>query len=462
SGAWSLALCVPVALEGRTAGVCKAVLDMSGWIENVDRVVAGMGAVAILVRDDGKIIYRRDIEPLTKTMKLWGGQIADAKVSGWRIAGNDIQAFAPIKLPQKLGHLETEMPNWLLVLHLPEKQALGAVYQVSVVMLIVGLVVILLIFLGGLWLIDRSVTRRIRRMAQAARSVARGDLAHRIQPDWAGRRLLGRDEIDRLAADFNEMVDRVQQSHEALKSANELKMNFIRIAGHELRTPVSYILGVGKLLRYSTSPEKLLHALQTVSARAKRLDEIIKAMFKIMPDQRYSAELRYGAVNVSELMEEVYIDMFPFVERRSQRLIVNCPKNLPTIQADLEKLRDIIENLIMNAIKFTPDGADIEVTLGKRLGGYLSIAVRDRGPGVPEGDLPNIFEPFYGGGDVMKHSTGAVGYQKRGMGLGLTIVRHFVELHHGTVNVTTGPDGATFTVVIPVEPPPPESRPLKP
>ena len=87
----------------------------------------------------------------------------------------------------------------------------------------------------------------------------------------------------------------------------------------------------------------------------------------------------------------------------------------------------------------------------------VSLAVSDQGPGIPDVDLPHIFEPFFGTADVMKHSSGSVGYQKRGIGLGLTIAKRFVDLHHGSLHVSSGPEGSVFTVSIPRQPPPSDS-----
>jgi signal transduction histidine kinase len=196
-----------------------------------------------------------------------------------------------------------------------------------------------------------------------------------------------------------------------------------------------------------------VHAVQAMGAKAKRLDEIIQAIFKLLPNQRASESLKCQELDVSKLLEEVYLDCSPFMERRNQRLIIELGDNVPSIRADRVKLCDVVENLVMNAIKFTPDGGVIKVRAGRQLDGHISITVQDQGHGIPEMDLPHIFDPFYSMGDTMLHSSGNVEYQKRGMGLGLAIVRHFVEMHGGTVHVSSSSTGSTFTVTIPPQPP---------
>jgi signal transduction histidine kinase len=112
----------------------------------------------------------------------------------------------------------------------------------------------------------------------------------------------------------------------------------------------------------------------------------------------------------------------------------------------------VLENLIVNSVKFSPDGGTIRLRAGKQLGGYVSITIEDQGPGISPEDLPHVFDPFYSTRDVMKHSTGNVGYQKRGIGLGLAIVRHFVKMHGGDVHVSSSSEGSVFTVTIPIQP----------
>jgi signal transduction histidine kinase len=113
-------------------------------------------------------------------------------------------------------------------------------------------------------------------------------------------------------------------------------------------------------------------------------------------------------------------------------------------------------------VQFTPDGGIVKVRIGRQLGDFISITVQDQGPGIPDSDLPHIFDPFYSGGEVMQHSTGVGGYRKQGMGLGLAIVRHFIEMHGGNIGVSTGPTGSIFTITIPVEPPLRAARPTEP
>ncbi len=455
AGVWSIDLCIPINKGSQLVGIGKASLDVSRWLRGTKVSIGQMEAAVMFVRRNGTILYRDKVVPLETKASEWHGPIATSNAPGWRVTKTgEIQGYAPIQLPRTiLGH-EVIIPRWSLVLCMPEAEALRPVTQLSMAVLAIGLAIIVIIFLAGLYLVDRIVIRRVYRIRQATRNIAAGDLTQRVEPRRGRRPIVSADEIDALAEDFNNMASQIQRSHEELTTANQLKINFIRIAGHELRTPVSYLLAMARLLKNSQDTPRLLRGIQSMAAKAKRLDEIIHAMFKLMPDQRYTQQLQYSEISVAELLEEAREDCLPFLEQRKQRLIIEGIEKVKSIRADRAKLRDVLENLVMNAIKFTPDAGVVKLRLGQQLGGYATFAVQDQGPGIPDSDIPHIFEPFYSGSDVMRHSSGQVEYEKRGMGLGLAIVRHFVELHGGSINVSTTEHGSTFTITIPIEPPP--------
>ena len=288
-----------------------------------------------------------------------------------------------------------------------------------------------------------------------------------------------------------------KQAEEGLRQADQLKADFIRIASHELRTPISYILGMTHLLSQIDDPARLEAALPVIEAKARRLSDLILAMFKLLPGELGSEPLRYSPVSLTALIHDVGAELQPFLDARHQQLVSEIPSSPTpdtrppspalddlTIQADRNKLRDVLENLVMNAIKFTPDGGRIHVSAGRTgVGGRGSgvgvqgsgtvfssdprpptpdprvfFSVRDEGAGIAAEDLPHLFKPFFNGGNVLQHSTGVWQYGKSGVGLGLTIVKQFVEMHGGKITVDTSPKGSVFTVTLPVDPPGPSGR----
>ncbi|MCJ7543222.1 MAG: ATP-binding protein [Phycisphaerae bacterium] len=458
SRVYSIDICMPVCspADGRVIGAVKAVLNLSPWLRELHLAWPTLPASVLLMRADGTVLHHLDpavppdAQPAGPRPQV-GPVDVDAPPS-WRVTRDGfIVACAPVPKPRAAGGRPIDMSPWVLVKYLPEGQALGAVYRLAGIVLGGGLLIVAVIFVVGLYLAERGLVHRIRAMAAATKRVAEGDLMHRLQRR-RHRSPLGNDEIDDLTEDFNRMVEKVHRSYTELKAADDLKANFIRIAGHEFRTPISYILGVGQLLKDSKDPEKLLQAIQTVGAKAKRLDEITQAMFKLMPESPTAEAMQVEDVDLAELLAEVRLDVLPFLAQRNQDLILRITRDVTPIRADRGKVRDVITNLVTNAIKFTPDGGEVGVDVSRRSPQTVAIAVSDQGPGIPDEELPHIFEPFFSGTDVLTHSSGDAGYMKRGIGLGLTIVKYFVELHGGTVHVSTGAWGSIFTVEIPVAP----------
>jgi signal transduction histidine kinase len=459
---WSLNLCVPICKDKAVVGVAKAVVDISRWFDT-ERDVGGRQASIMVAERNGLIVSRRNTVPLREQVGDWGREIGEARWPFWRLAADgQIEGVAPMCVAGKLGAMELRGPDWLVVASVPQSEALGTMRWLSGIALASGLAIISVLFLAGLLLADRSLVRRVLRMERATRRVTEGDYAHRVKLRDPGTLLLGPDEIDELADDFNRMVEHVQQSHQALKDANELKSDFISVASHELRTPVSYIMGMVRLSERDSDPDHLHKALMAIACKTQRLSAIIQTMFKLMPSQRYGEALNYKEVKVSQLLEDAYLDCHPFAEQRHQRLIMEAGSDGQSIQVDCAKVHDILVNLIMNAIKFTPDGGTITTNAASQLGGRVAITVRDQGPGIPESELPHIFEPFYCGGQVLHHSSGISEYGKRGMGLGLAVVQHFSRLHGGDVRVHSTPQGCTFIVTLPGEPPARTHRPQGP
>ncbi len=247
-------------------------------------------------------------------------------------------------------------------------------------------------------------------------------------------------------------ITQLKQADQQLRAANELKTNFIRVAGHELRTPLSYLLGTARLVKDSHDPVRLAQAIKHMDSRAKRMSDIVQSMFKLMPDLVGAIEMHYSCVNTRKLLESIDSDYESYLSQRGQQLIIEISPDAVELDADEDKLRDLLENLLTNAIKFTPDGGQVHITVKPAGEGMLSFAVTDQGGGIPEADLPYIFEPFFTGKDVLRHSTGLTGYKKRGMGLGLAIVKQFVEMHGGTVTVKSSPTGTTIEIKLPTKP----------
>lgn len=273
--------------------------------------------------------------------------------------------------------------------------------RVLLVSLFVGAFVIVLAFI-----LASVATRPVRASVEAMERMAKGDLRHRLPETGAV-------EVSGVARAFNRMADRVS----ALLSAERSLMAGI---SHELRTPLARLRLELELLRDYAVPEKRLDAMEA------DLQDIDRMIGEILESSRLAIgdrALNLSSVDLRAVVEEALgqVDM--------SRHEVRLEGDSTLVQADHARLVRVARNLLENASKYAP--ADTEVTV--RLEG-TSMEISDQGPGVPAGDLPRLFEPFYRGERGKK--TGATGY-----GLGLMIVRQIVELHGGELSADNEAQG---------------------
>ena len=455
SEVWSIDVCVPVytgpARKGQVAGVLKAVFDLESWVTRCVQMKGSEGAKPVLLSADGTVVFAAGVVPLTERADHWVEPAPGSQTSGWEVVGGNLRAYAVISLPDKVAGIPISAPRWYITVQTPARRALGPMYRLSRYVLIIGLALIVVAFGVGMLLANRQIVRPLKRLRSATERVAAGDLSRGLLKEC--RRRGAGDEIGQLARHFNRMVAAVEKSHATLAHASEMKTRFIRVAGHELRTPVAYILAMTDLLVRDLPDGKLRSSLQRLRNRAGRLETITTRMFKLLDVRRDATNMNYSTFDAQDLAQAVTDEMQPFAEGRSQRILIETIEDPPAITADRQKLHDALANLLSNAIKFTPEGGVIRITIQRQDGDRLAIGVQDQGQGISEEELPHLFETFWGGRDTLTHSTGAFGYRKRGAGLGLVVARQYVRLHGGTIQVANSPNGCVFSIIIPVAPP---------
>ncbi len=246
--------------------------------------------------------------------------------------------------------------------------------------------------------------------------------------------------------------EELEVANEKLKELDRLKDVFMEVVSHELNTPISIIQGYTFLLRREMPPRpapafKL--ALAGIQSSTHRLENITHKIFKVLESQAPpQALMRPTITPIEALFECVKEAVSPFIKKRRQKLRVDCPEGLLAF-VDAQLIVDALVNLVMNAIKFSPDGRTITLKAVPSPA-CLRLMVIDEGIGVRPQDLPRIFQTFFGTFDSKHHSSGDFEFEKRGIGLGLSIVKKFARLHGGAVSVVTELGrGSTFTLHLP-------------
>ncbi len=257
-------------------------------------------------------------------------------------------------------------------------------------------------------------------------------------------------ERKRLLTELEEKNKQLEAANEELQNANNLKKAFIKVASHELRTPLTIVLGLADLARTTeglTSPFD--QWMERIYQGSQRLNERVDLMIKLLEADIYERPLKRTDVDLGEMLQSASRDIQTFVDRRSQTLELNVPPDLGILRAEQEKLRDCVIQLLLNAIKFTPDGGTIRMN-ASRSQDTVEIRVTDTGLGIDPASLGRIFDPFFTRFDVSKHCSGVYEFDRRGLGLGLSVVKAFVEMHGGRVKVDSKlNEGSTFSMILP-------------
>ena len=173
-------------------------------------------------------------------------------------------------------------------------------------------------------------------------------------------------------------------------------------------------------------------------------------MIHLLNTDRLSETLQVKPTNLGLLLEQVTGELQPFLQARRQVLQVALAPDLGQANLDADKIGDALMNLVLNAIKFTPDEGTIRVAAGPDGPDRVKVEVSDTGIGIAAEEVPFLFQPFFTGYDSRHHSSGDYQFGKRGIGLGLNLVKRFVEMHGGTVSVESElGHGSTFSMVLP-------------
>ena len=307
-------------------------------------------------------------------------------------------------------------------------------------------------------LLARRMTTPLRELTQAATQLAAG----KTVPPVVGRT---GDEIGTLTGVFNAMAmtlqarehelrelthtleDRIETRTQELVAANaklqELdrrKSFFVSTASHELRTPLTsmkvHLANMRDGIDGAITDEQR-RSLARVEANLSRLQRLIDDLLDLSTIERGQTSVRLEPVALGNVIAKAVEDLHPLASERRVRIVISLPSDLPAVSADPNKLQQIILNLLHNAIKFSPLHSTVDIEITSLRNREIQISVRDVGPGLPPEEIEKVFQPFYRAAAAPK--------QVQGTGLGLTIAKLLVELHHSRLWVkTTLGEGSCF------------------
>lgn len=314
-------------------------------------------------------------------------------------------------------------------------QSLGDVQraqkQLVLLLAIANPVALLLASLGGLWLANIAL-RPVDRLTRAAERIGRGNLTERVEEPRS------RDEIGRLAATFNQMIRRLEQTFER-------ERRFTADASHELKTPLAVLRGdIEVALRRHRTPEEYQRVLKSSLEEIARLTKLTDDLLTLARSDADQSVLELEHVELDQLAAEAREYIAPLAQSAGVSLSYEAPASVIVVKGDQKRLQQLLVNLLDNAIKYTATGGSARLELSKE-GSSAVIEVSDTGRGIPASALPHIFERFY-------RQTDPRDSRVTGFGLGLAISKWIADAHGGSIEVTSKEgQGSTFTVRLPLQ-----------
>lgn len=285
------------------------------------------------------------------------------------------------------------------------------------------LVTLLVTLLIGLFII-RIITSNFSRIVEVMQKFREGDLSARVNVQSAG-------DVKELGVMFNDMADILTQNIEKLKEVENLRRELIANVSHDLRTPIAIIRGYTETLQMkedSISDEKRRHYINTVSDSAEKLDRLVNELFELSKLEANQVEAKKEPFIISELVGDICNKYQLIAKTKNITITTELSKELPPVYADISLIERVIQNLIDNALKFTPDGGNINIKTYKS-DERIVVSVTDTGIGIPEAEREQIFARYYRANNFtdLKNSTG----------LGLAIAKKILDLHNSTLDLTS-------------------------
>jgi signal transduction histidine kinase len=426
-----LMVAVPVIRDGRIARVLGARIKTESLSETLRaQKTPTTGAVAIVDRT-GRIVARNADEaqyvggPATPAFL----EVADRSDEGaFRATMRDGR-------PTYAAFSRSSRTGLKVGLGLPAEEVDGPIRRI--LWLLAGAWAVVLVLGAGIGLaFGQVIVRAMSSASSAAMALARGEPVSPPPSRIA--------EIDALASGLRRASDTMQARNRERDEASRLKDEFLMTISHELRTPLTAICGWARMLSTGQIREAQRgKAIETIERNATSLQQLVDDLLDVSRIVTGKLRLEIQSVALSELLSGAVDAIRPAADAKSIQVTMNVDPEAACLPADPGRLQQIVWNLLANAVKFTLNGGRIDVE-SRRVGDNIELRVSDTGVGIDPDFLPHAFERFRQAASGTTRSPG-------GLGLGLSIVRHLVELHGGTVTGENNvpPPGATFRVVLP-------------
>jgi two-component system, NtrC family, sensor kinase len=457
---------VAIAEHDPGRGVIEADVDLRSVVDAIDRARIGAAGYAYAVDGDGTVIAHPDINLVARHTSFAGLPQVQAALTGTATTRADVVTTGrdPSGREVLSAFHSVDAPRWWVFVEEPLSEAFApiesALWRTAAL-----LVVFLLVAIATSVVLARNLVRPIESIQVAASRIGAGALDQRIE-------IASRDELGALAEEFNRMASRLQESYAGLEqqvdertreltsaltkldektreleAASLHKSEFLANMSHELRTPLNAISGFSQVLRkrlYGEINEKQSDYLDEILASSHDLLNLIDDVLDLSKVEAGQIELDVAPFSLPATLERGLVVVGEQASKGNVRISLDSDPGIDTVTGDERRVRQVVLNLLWNAVKFTPAGGAVGIRTA-RLDGEVHVSVTDTGPGIPPEDQGRIFEEF--------QQAAAGKEQREGTGLGLALSKRLVELHGGRIWVESEVGkGSTFVFTLPVPP----------
>jgi len=319
----------------------------------------------------------------------------------------------------------------------PIRRLGGAFLYASIVCVLLGIALS--------FLVSHAIAKPIARLAASARAMQTGRFDQQVASGGPAEVQQLSRAFSTMAGSIGDLVERERAARLDAEAASRLKDDFLATLSHELRTPLTAILGWASIVtRGPASEERTAQAIRAIERSARTQARLVDELLDVSRMISGQTRLNLSSVTLNAVVDEALEGVRPAAEAKKLQLVKPIDAPTCTIRGDAGRLQQVVWNLLSNAVRFTSEGGRIEVRL-LEVDGQAEIRVTDTGIGIPPEFVPHVFERF-------RQADSSTTRPYGGLGLGLAIVRHLVEMHGGTVKAESAGEGqgAVFTVRLPI------------
>jgi signal transduction histidine kinase len=445
-GRYLLAISVPV--DDGSAVVAR--IDGAALTEPLQGLTLPERALITLLDRNHRVIYRSQIVESALGLDLSGVDQLSAlndRNTAVMVTESSIDGVERVYGLSRVGKT-----GYIVMVGVPSSILYASARRQLMGYALIGLIVVFCTMTGAL-LIARSIVRPVRLLSFAAEEFGSGNFSVRAP---AG----SRDEISRLGMNFNAMAERLQKREARLAEVDRLKSEFVSTVSHEMRTPLTTIKALTRLLmREGLDENKRREYIETISVECDRQIDLVLNLLDFSRIEGGVLRVTHERVDVNDVIASVFKSELRAAEKRNHELRIDSTGDVSPVCADPKELRRVLSNIVENAIKYTPVGGRIIVAASVE-DSHVAIKVTDNGRGIPAEDLPILFDKFHRGRPA-RHSTATGGgttnaefledAEVSGVGLGLYLAKNVMERMGGRITVQTEVGkGSTFTLYLPL------------